>query len=180
MNIKVLRTLAALVLILALAACGSPKKDVSVFIMPETGMDEQIAAKLQDSLTQKLNGAATVEVVGSPVYSPEKLVVEIAAGNRSIVILPEKSFQSFARQGGLVNLDGLFNPADYPQGVVEAPTDTSTPNSPLEKHLYGIPVGSTKWMQEAGYKGPELMAFIHPRAPQPDKAKLALQAIAQK
>ncbi|WNQ10236.1 hypothetical protein MJA45_21820 [Paenibacillus aurantius] len=172
--------LLSLVVLVVLAGCGGgPKKDVSIFILPSTGLPQNITEKMETDLQAKVGESPTVAVHSSPIYNDEKLLVEIAAGDHSLVILPKKNFEAFARQGSFVSLDDLFKPEDYPSGVVEAPVGDEK-NPKMEKHLYGIPLGESKWLKDSGYKGEELYAFVHPRAPQMDKAKQVLQVLASK
>jgi ABC-type glycerol-3-phosphate transport system substrate-binding protein len=165
---------------LALAGCGGPKPDVAIFMMGKNGTPAEFSQKLEQSLKKKLGETPTISLNSSPIFSQEKLIVELAAGDNGIMIVTSDTFQIFAQQGGVVNLDDVLNPADYPSGVVEVATDSSKPNGPKEKHLYGIPISKTSWMQDQGYQGEELFAFVHPRAPHLEQAKQVLKAIAAK
>ncbi|GIP38788.1 hypothetical protein J31TS4_20680 [Paenibacillus sp. J31TS4] len=165
---------AVLVLMLAAGCGGGPKADVSVFLMPPKGMLPEQAEKLEASLKEKLGDSPTVQVNSKPIYDDQILLVEVAAGEHGVLIIPERQFKGFGQQGGMVALDDLFNPEDYPGGVLEAPVDDK---GKLEKHLYGIPLAQKAWLQQVGYKGEEVYAFIHPRAKNMEQAKKVLQAI---
>jgi ABC-type glycerol-3-phosphate transport system substrate-binding protein len=165
---------------LVLIGCGGPKPDVAIFMMGKNGTPSDFSQKLEQSLKKKLGETPTISLNASPMFSQEKLIVELAAGDNGIMIVTSDTFQMIAQQGGVVNLDDVLNPVDYPSGVVEVPTDTSKPTGSKEKHLYGIPISKTSWMQDQGYQGEELFAFIHPRAPHPEQAKQVLKAIASR
>ncbi|GIP34371.1 hypothetical protein [Paenibacillus sp. J2TS4] len=168
------KLVALLALVVALSACGrGPKADVNIFILPPGGMDSSVTEALEDSIRESVGEAATVDVFSSPIFDLQKLMVEVAAGDNDIMVLPAEQFTSFARQGGLPGMDHLFNPEDYPEGVLEAPNDEGT----LVKNLYGVPVSGTQWLQSVGYKGTEMIAFIHPRATDKDKAELVMKKI---
>lgn len=166
---------------LVASGCGGrPKVDVSIFMIATTGLTQDTPAKLEQLLKTKLGEKPTVSIASSPIFSMEKLVVEIAAGEHGLIILPEEHFKTLVSQGGIVSLDDLFDAAKYPGGVLEVPADPSKPGSKAEKHLYGVPVSDSKLLQEAGYKGKEkLYAFVHPRAPQMDQAKLVLKTLVE-
>ncbi|OPH61356.1 hypothetical protein BC351_15600 [Paenibacillus ferrarius] len=165
-------------LTLLLAGCGGPKPDVSIFVMGQNGFPSEAAEKLEGSLKSKVGETPTVKLVSSPIFSLEKMIVELAAGGNGIFILAEDQFKSLSNQGGFVSLDEIINPEDYPDGVVEMKEE----GKPAEKHLYGIPLAGNKWMKEQGFEGKGLVAFIPQNAPKPklEAAKQVLKVIAQK
>jgi ABC-type glycerol-3-phosphate transport system substrate-binding protein len=165
---------------IGLSACGGPKANVPIFMMGETGIPAELSQKLEESLKKYVGETPTISLNSSPIFSQEKMIVELAAGGNGIMILPEEQFQGIAQQGGGIILDSLFDPKEYPIGVVETLVDSNKPDGPKEKHLYGIPVTQTRWMKELGYTGKELIAFVHPRAPNLDMAKQVLKVIAEK
>jgi hypothetical protein len=134
--------------------------------------------KLETSLQAQLGESPTVKVSSSPIFTLDKLVVEVAAGDHGIIILTKDQWLSLAQNGGMVPLDDLLNKDDFPEGVVELPVDDR--EGKKETHLYAVPVAKTKWMTDVGYKGEELFAFIHPRAPHMDQAKQVLKTIVGK
>jgi len=164
-------------LLTVLAGCGGSKTDVPIFLMPGGGMSPETAKQLEASLQGMVGETPTVSVNASPIFNLQKLIVEVAAGGDGIVIVPKEQFDTFARQGSLVILDDLFDPAAYPGGIVTPDPDPKRPDVKLEKHLYGVPVQQAKWLQDAGYKGEALYAFVHPRAPKVNEAKQVLQTI---
>ena len=163
-------------LILPVLGCGRPRADVPIFMMSEGGSQADASASLQASLETLVGASPTVSLNISPMFSLDKLMVEIAAGDNAIMIIPEAQFQSFARQGGLVILDDLFNAADYPKGVIEAPVGSSKEEK-IEKHLYGVPVKESKWIKDSGYRGGDLYAFVHPRAKNLEMGKQVLKIL---
>jgi ABC-type glycerol-3-phosphate transport system substrate-binding protein len=164
---------------IALTGCGGPKADVPIFMMGENGMPSEITQKLEDSLKLRLGETPTIKLNSSPIFSMEKMMVELAAGGNGIMIVSKEQFASVAHQGGGISLDSLFDPKDYPAGVVEVAVDDNKQDGPKEKHLYGIPISQTSWMKDAGYIGKEMVAFIHVRAPNLEAAKQVLKVIAQ-
>ncbi|MEX2460100.1 MAG: hypothetical protein WD469_02155 [Paenibacillaceae bacterium] len=172
--------LTLLICLVVLSGCGGPKADVPIFMMGESGMPSEISQQLEESLTKRVGEIPTISLNSSPIFSMEKMIVELAAGGNGIMILSKDQFQSVAQQGAGISLDSLFEPKDYPEGVVEVLTDADKPDGPKEKHLLGIPISQTSWMKDAGYNGKEMIAFILPRAPNIDAAKQVLKVIAAK
>ncbi|MEK8127023.1 hypothetical protein WMW72_03770 [Paenibacillus filicis] len=174
-------------LVLILAGCGGgPKADVPIFMMSKTGIPSDVAEKLEASLIGKVGEAPTVSISASPMFSMDKMIVEIAAGGNGILVIPGEQFQGMSKQGGFVPLDDVANPADFPDGVLELPVDDKSnksadkSNPKLEKHLYGIPLEHTKWFTDLQFNGKDLYAFIPQNAKDIEKAKLVMKQIAQK
>lgn len=177
MRAKLICAAVVALLLAVFAGCGGPKADVPIFVMPNSGMSPETARQLEQSLQGIIGEKPTVSVQASPLFNMEKLVVEVAAGGNGIVIVPIGPFVNFARQGSLVVLDDLLDPALYPDGVISPDPDPKKPDVKPEMHLYGVPVTDAKWLKDAGYQGEVLYAFVHPRAPKPDAAKQVLQAM---
>ncbi|CAG7613886.1 hypothetical protein PAESOLCIP111_01655 [Paenibacillus solanacearum] len=168
--------LIALLLLFVLAGCGGgPKADVPIFLMSATGVPNEVADKLGQSLQAKLGTAPTVKVLTTPIFSVEKLMVEIAAAENGIIIIPTQQFKALGQQGGYVPLDDLAKAEDFPDGVLEITEDGKT-----QKHLYGIPMEKTKWFTELNFNGKDLYAFIPANAPNMEKSKQVMKQIAQK
>jgi ABC-type glycerol-3-phosphate transport system substrate-binding protein len=165
---------------IVLAGCGGPKADVPMFIMGDKGFPTAFIEKLESTLQQRLGAVPTIKLNGSAIFSMEKLVVELAAGGNGIMIISEDQFQGIAAQGGGIPLDSMFDPKDYPTGVVETLVDSQKPDGLKAKHLYGIPLSQTSWLKDTGYAGKELFAIIHPRAPNLEAAKQVLKVISAK
>ena len=173
-----LKLLAVLVLLTVMVGCVGPKADVSIFIMPSNGMSPVISDMLEKNLQQQLGATPTVRVSSTPIFSLDKMIVEVAAGDHGIIVLTKDQWLSIVRMGGMLPLDDLLKPTDFPEGVVELPVDD--PKGKTEQHLYAIPVSNTKWMKSIRYNGEELFAFLHPRAPDLEKAKQVLVNLSQK
>ncbi|MEI7026023.1 hypothetical protein [Paenibacillus sp. y28] len=172
---------AILLLLLVLSGCGGgPKSDVTVFVMPENGIVSDLTERLQQTLQSRLGESPTVTVNGSVIFSMEKLVVEIAAGGNGVLILPEDQLKAVLGQGGAVNLEGLLKKEDYPGGVREAVISSQQGVEERQTALFAVPMTESKWFKEAGYKGNPMYAFIPANAPDMDKAKQVMAAIAEK
>jgi hypothetical protein len=162
-----------------MAGCGGgPKADVPIFMMAANGVPNEAADKLQADLRAKVGEAPTVSIVTTPIFSMEKLIVEIAAGDNGILIVPTEQFKTIGQQGGYVSLDSVAKAEDFPEGVLELPVDGK--EGKKEKHLYGIPLEKTKWFTEAKLNGKDLVAFVPANAKNQDKVMQVLKTIAQK
>ncbi len=137
------------------------------------------AEKLEAALVSKVGEAPTVAVAVSPMFSLEKMIIEVAAAGNGILILPGDQFRGLGKQGGYVPLDELAKAEDFPDGVLELPVD-GNPDGKLEKHLFGISVEKTTWFADLGLSGQDLYAFIPQNAPDIEKAKQVMKHIAQK
>lgn len=135
------------------AGCGGPKADVKMFLIVHNGMDQGKLVELNDKLAAVAGDAASIEFNASPVFSQEKLIVELAAGENSIVIVPKQEFDDLTKLNGFMNLDEIASPEHFPQGVVE--------NTEIhEKHLYAIPLNEVEWFAQGKYVNEEVYAFI--------------------
>ncbi|NOU91801.1 hypothetical protein GC093_00920 [Paenibacillus sp. LMG 31456] len=166
----------------ALVGCGGgPKADVPIFMMAQNGVPNEIADKLQADLRTKVGEAPTVTVLTTPIFSMEKLIVEIAAGDNGILIVPMEQYKAIGQQGGYVSLDGIAKAEDFPDGVLELPVDGKDgKEGKKEKHLYGIPLEHTKWFMDLKVNGKDLVAFVPANAKNQDKVMQVLKVIAQK
>ncbi|MBP1993508.1 hypothetical protein [Paenibacillus eucommiae] len=173
---KVKLMVVVLLIVTVLAGCGGPKEDVPIFMMGSQGIPSEVADKLRDSLKEKVGEAPTVALNTSPMFSMEKMVVELAAGGNGIMILGEEQFLGMAPQNGYVALDDVINPEDYPTGILEMTDEEGN----KEKHLYGIPLEETKWMKELDLNGKGLVAFIPMNAKKQEEAKKVMKIIAEK
>ena len=90
-----------------LTGCGGPKPDVSIFIMGSNGFPSEAGDKLEASLKSKVGEVPTVKINTSPIFSMEKMIVELAAGGNGIFILAEEQFKSLSNQAGFVSLDDI-------------------------------------------------------------------------
>lgn len=150
-----------------LAGCGGPKSDVPVFVMFPENAPFNKSDEMEASLKDKVGETPTVSLFVSPMFSLDKLVVELAAGDNGLFIVPKQQFDIFASQEGYISLDDTFKKEDYPVGVYNGT-------------LYGVPVTNTKWLKDLGYKGSEVIAYIPFRAKDKEKSKQVLKAIMEK
>lgn len=165
-----------------LLGCGGPKADVSIFIMPSAGIDSSHVERLENALQQRMRDSLTVSVTGSPFFNEQKLLIEVAAGDNAIIIVPLEPFQRYAGQEGGVALEQWFDAADYPDGVTESYTfdwvngEHQIIDSKLQ--LYGIPVHESPWFKDADITLSEpLYAMVLPREKTKDNGIAALQKI---
>ncbi|UQZ85984.1 Putative lipoprotein YteS precursor [Paenibacillus konkukensis] len=169
-----------MLLLLVLAGCGGgPKSDVPIFMMGANGIPTEVGDKLQTALQAKLGQAPTVNVQTVPIFSMEKLIVEIAAGDNGIIVVPMEQFKAIGQQGGYVSLDDAAKGEDYPEGVLDLPVDGKE-SGKTEKHLYGIPLEKTKWFTEQKLNGKDLVAFVPANAKNQDKVMQVIKVIAEK
>lgn len=170
------RWLLGLLLMLVLAGCGGgPKADVTIFMMGSNGIPSEAGDKLQASLQSEIGESPSVKVLTAPLFSMEKMIVEIAAGGNGILVIPENHFKTMGEQGGYVPLDDVAKAEDFPEGVLEV-----TEDGKKETRLYGIPMERTKWFTEFEFNGKDVYAFIPANAPDKEKAKQVMKFIAVK
>jgi predicted nucleotidyltransferase len=166
----------------ALAACGGgPEADVSIFVMTQPAPDMTKVEQMETVLQEKVGESPTVDLSTSPLFSLEKLVVEIAAGGHGILILNEEQMRTFAAEkSSLYPLDDTFPAADYPQGLIEVDVQDEKGNvTGKETGFYVMPVEDAPWFQLGGYAGPPAYAFIPANAPNPELAKQVLKAMVE-
>jgi hypothetical protein len=175
MKVNLKLAFSIVILMFLLAGCGGPNADVTIFMMGPQGFPNEAAQKLESSLTAKAGAVPTIVINSSPLFSIEKMIIEVAAGENGILIIPEDQFRSLGKQGGYVPLDDVIKPEDYPTGMMEITDEGKT-----EKHLYGIPLEDTQWMKEQNMNGKGLFAFIPQNAKKQAEAKQVLKIIAEK
>jgi hypothetical protein len=107
------------VLLVLVSGCGGPKADATVFIMTSSSLPPEMTSALQDDLNKTFENKFTVQVVASPLYSIEKLFVEYAAGENSVMVIPEEDAKRMAPQGGHVALDKYFDAKKYNEGMYD-------------------------------------------------------------
>ncbi|PYI57513.1 hypothetical protein [Paenibacillus flagellatus] len=159
---------AVLALLVAVtAACGGPKADVSVFMMFPQNSPFNKQDELKTALQAKVGEAPTVDVSVSPMFELQKMIVELAAGDHGVFVLPKEQFDNFKKDDGFVPLDDVLKKEDFPEGV-------------HNDKLIGIPLKDSKLLKDAGYKGEEVFAFITVRVKEQEKAKQVLKAMAER
>ncbi|WP_046215483.1 hypothetical protein [Paenibacillus wulumuqiensis] len=154
-----------LLLVGLLAGCGgNQQKDpnqVKVFIMGTEGFPQEMAQQIQQKIQQKLGSSLTVTVSTTPVYSPEKLVLEYVDHMDDIIILPENDMKSYAASGGHLVLDQDFDAKTYAKGVTKgAANEEDTDPAKQKEHLFAIPVNQMAVFKEIGYTKDDLYATI--------------------
>lgn len=170
--------LLALCMLALLSGCGGGSKaDVSVFIITQAPLDMQKVDGMEAALQERM-GEKTVDVVVSPMFSLEKMIVELAAGGHGILIVNEEQFKALAGQGAFYSLEDTFDPAGYPEGVIDM-TVTEGDTEQVVNGLFGMPVDETDWFRSGGYAGGRAFAFVPLNAPNPELAKQALKAIVE-
>ena len=161
--------LAAVVVLLlvALAGCGKPKADVSIFMMFPQNVSFNKQDELKAALQPRIGESPTVTFAISPFFEPQKMIVELAAGGHGVFVLPKEQFDVFKGEEGLVPLDDILKKEDFPGGVQDG-------------KLLGVPLKDSKLLKEAGYNGGEMYAFITERVKNKDQAKQVLKVMAQR
>lgn len=168
-----------------LAGCGGRDKDsFSIFIM-----DKGDASVLRDELTQKLKDklgeqAPKIEISVSPLYNQQKLVVEYAAGEHDLFLLPEEDMKLYGQNGSNLPLDDAFDKKAYPRGVFEGGVFQKKQGEEgtdviQETHLYGIPVEQMKMFRELKYNSKTLFATVPPRTSNKEEAIKVLKALTE-
>ncbi|MDF2662189.1 MAG: hypothetical protein K0Q94_4980, partial [Paenibacillus sp.] len=96
---------AALMIVAALmTACGGPKADISVFMMFPQNSPFNKQDELKNALQAKLGETPTVTFSVSPIFEPQKMIVELAAGDHGIFVLPKDQFDAFKQEDGMIDL----------------------------------------------------------------------------
>lgn len=173
------RLIVILSAIIMLTACGQDKADVSIFITDDKSDPSQISEKIQQKLQEKLGEELTVQVVAASMFNPQKLLVEYAARENDIIILPENEMKSYGKEGAHIALDSYFDPETYPKGVFEGGVMDADNNVKLEKHLYGIPVSQMKIFQDLKYTSVGLYATIVASTDSEENAAKVLKALTE-
>jgi ABC-type glycerol-3-phosphate transport system substrate-binding protein len=166
-----------LLFVVVMAGCGGPKADVPIFMMSASGIPSEVGDKLEADLQAKVGTAPTVKIQTTPIFSIEKLIVEIAAGDNGIIVVPMEQFKMLGEQGGYVSLDSVAKSEDFPEGVLEL---KGSDGNKTEKHLYGIPLEKTKWFTELKLNGKDLVAFVPANAKKQEQVMQVLKVVAQK
>jgi maltose-binding protein MalE len=162
-----------------IAGCGKEKPDVSIFMMDDQSDPAGVSEQLEKTLQDKLGPDLKVQVIGSPLYNLEKLMVEYAAGGNDIILLPEGDMKNYGKMGAHTPLDDYFDPKKYPSGVFaskEVKDDKTVDNT---EHLYGIPVKDMKVFQDLKYTPDKLFVTIPVSAKHVDNAVKAIKALTE-
>ncbi|GAB6988368.1 type 2 periplasmic-binding domain-containing protein [Paenibacillus pini] len=174
-----MKLLMVFAVVLLVAGCGQDDDKRTVFMIDEHSDPVQAYKQIEDKMQDKLGTTLKVEVSASPMYNPQKLMVEYAAGGHSIVILPEEDMKNYAKLGGHLPLDKYFDPKKYPDGVFASNEVRDDKTVDTTEHLYGIPVKQMKLFIDAKYTPEQLYATIPVAAPSVDDAVKMLKALTE-
>ncbi|AET59871.1 hypothetical protein HPL003_15615 [Paenibacillus terrae HPL-003] len=170
-----------------LAGCGGRDKDsFTIFIMDKQGdasiIRDELAQKLKDKLGEQ---APAIEIAVSPLYNQQKLVVEYAAGENDLFILPEEDMKLYGQNGSNLPLDDAFDKKTYARGVFEGGVFKEKEQGEKgtdmlkETHLYGIPVEQMKMFKDLKYNSKTLFATVPPRTSNKEEAIKVLKALTE-
>lgn len=100
---------------------GEPKvkPDMTIFMMHEYNLPQENVDALEKEINEKLNGELVVDIMTSPLYNLQKIMVEYVAGSHNIVVIPYKDTISYSANGGNTALDEYFDKEKYPEGVLD-------------------------------------------------------------
>lgn len=168
-----------LLAVFMLAGCGKDKPDVSVFMIDQNSDPTQVSDQLEKTLQEKLGPDLKVEVIASPLYNPQKLMVEYAAGGHDIMILPEDDMKNYGKLGGHVALDDHFDAKKYPEGVFASMEEKDDKTIDKTEHLYGIPVKDLKMFKDLKYTPDKLFVTIPISSEHIDNALKAIKAMTE-
>ncbi|MCJ8013343.1 hypothetical protein MUG84_16560 [Paenibacillus sp. KQZ6P-2] len=163
-----------------LAGCGEGEKpDVSVFMIDQHSDPSEVVEPLKKTLQDKLGQGVKLEVFASPLYNPQKLMVEYAAGDHDIMILPEEDMKNYGKLGGNLALDNYFDPKAYPDGVFASKEEKEDKTIDNTEHLYGIPVKQLKVFKDLKYTPDKLFVTIPVTSKHVDNAVKAIKAMTE-
>ncbi|WDI03815.1 hypothetical protein PUW25_07635 [Paenibacillus urinalis] len=148
-----------------LSGCGGVDK-FSIFMIDNQGNMSVIAEELETKLQEKLGEATEIEISASPMYSKDKLLVEYAARDHDLIILPEEDMKMYGRDGSNIPLENDFDQEKFSRGVFEGETYTRDENGDLSsdpvvgEHLFGIPLEEMSMFIDLQYAAKNLFATI--------------------
>ncbi|MCY9516682.1 hypothetical protein [Paenibacillus apiarius] len=173
---------ALLAMLILISGCGGPKADITVFMMPKSTVPSEMTQALKEELSKQFQGKFTVDAVASPMYNLQKLIVEYAAGDNGIVMLPEDDVKTMAMQGGHVVLDNYFDKEKYAAGVMDGVVYEKAEKGYNEykgKHLYALPADQMPLLKKLGIQEPGLFVTIPARTPNEELSVEVLKALAE-
>lgn len=166
------------VMLVLVSGCGGgPKADATIFIMTSSSVPPEMTKALQDDLNKTFENKFTVQVVASPLYSIEKLFVEYAAGENSVMIIPEEDAKRMAPQGGHVRLDPYFDAKTYSEGVYEGSVYEGK-NEHKGTFLFSLPAEQLPGLNKHGIKEKGLAVTIPSRTPDEARSVEIIKALA--
>lgn len=157
----------ALLFMLILTACGKEEDTAFQIFMTDdqgsiAGIEEQLETKLQDKFGDRI----TIEVISSPIYNQQKLLLEYVGKANDLMIMPENDMITYGREGSHIALEDTLNPETYQRGFFEGGTYEIDENGDMSKdmvmgdHLFGIPLDEMSIFKELNYPAKNLFATI--------------------
>ncbi|WP_454190261.1 hypothetical protein [Paenibacillus sp. Marseille-Q7038] len=156
-----------LLFIVILTACG--KEDDTafrIFMTDDQGSIAGIEDELQSKLQEKFGDRITIEVISSPIYNQQKLLLEYVGRSNDLMIMPENDMKSYGREGSHIAIEDALNPETYSRGYFEGGTYEIDENGEISKdmvtgdHLFGIPLDEMTIFKELNYPAKNLFATI--------------------
>ena len=140
-------------------------------------------------MNEKLNGEFTVDVISAPLYSAPKVMLEYAAGENGIVVLPYKDIKNYTENGGHFPLDDHFDKAQDEEGVMDGywVEEVEGAKKKEEKfvdhpgeYLYALPTVKLPLMEKHGLVQEEWFAAIPGTTPNMEQSVKIMQLLAEK
>ncbi|WIV20468.1 hypothetical protein QPK24_07205 [Paenibacillus polygoni] len=159
--------LVALLFMVLLTACGKEEDTAfRIFMTDDQGSIASIEEELQSKLQEKYGDRIKIEVISSPIYNQQKLLLEYVGKANDLMIMPENDMKAYGSQGSHIELEDTFNPETYSRGFFKGGTYEIDENGDMSKdmvmgdHLFGIPLDEMKIFQELNYPAKNLFATI--------------------
>jgi hypothetical protein len=136
-------------------------KDCSQRVVPDVswgyqGMmltPEQQEALIQEwlPLIEDANGDGEKQIRLYALNDPQQIVVMMAAGDTQIFSFDLESFSNLAKGGAFLPLDDLV--AEHHIDLGSFPEVRLTTEENPEPHVYGLPLGANRFLNDAGIQG---------------------------
>ncbi|MCM3783308.1 hypothetical protein M3231_10010 [Neobacillus mesonae] len=149
-----------------LSGCGGDKDEFSIFMIDNQGNMSNIAEDLELKLQEKIGESPKIKISASAMYSKQKILVEYAARDHDLIILPEEDMKMYGQDGSNIPLENTFDKEKYSRGVFEGGTYTQDENGDLSgdmvigEHLFGIPLEDMSMFIDLQYAAKNLFATI--------------------
>lgn len=157
----------ALLFIVVLTACGKDDEaSFQIFMTDDQGDIAVIEDELQSKLQEKFGDRVSVEVISSPIYNQQKLLLEYVSRSNDIIIMPENDMKTYGRDGSHLALEDTFDQDKYSRGYFEGGTYEVDESGKLSKemeigdHLFGLSLDEMSLFQELKYPASNLFATI--------------------
>ena len=136
-------------------------RDCSKRVIPDVSWGYQgmmVTEEQQEALIQKwlpliedANGDGEKHIHLYPLSDPQQIVVMMAAGDTQIFSFDLESFSNFAQSGAFLPLDELIAANNIDLG--KFPEVRLTAQESSEEHVYGLPLGANRFLNDAGLRG---------------------------